>query len=73
MSDEHGNVLSPADMGMPAGHPVTTEVCVELEDVGGGTKMVMTQSGVPGDSAGAAGWEMALDKLAAHVEAHSDR
>jgi hypothetical protein len=35
--------------------------------------MVMTHTGVPGDSPGAAGWAMALDKLAGHVEAHSDR
>ena len=73
MSDENGNVLSPSDMGIPEGHPMTTEVRVELEGVGGRTRMVMTHSGVPGDSAGAAGWKMALDKLAAHVEAHSDR
>jgi uncharacterized protein YndB with AHSA1/START domain len=73
MSDETGNVLSPSDMGMPDGHPMTTEVRVELEDVGGRTKMVMTHSGVAADSPGAAGWAMALDKLAAHVEAHSDR
>ena len=67
MSDENGRVLSPADMGMPAGHPTTTEVRVELEDVGGRTKMVMTHAGIPGDSPGAAGWAMALDKLAARV------
>ena len=73
MSDENGNVLSPEELGMPAGHPTTTEVRVELEDVGGRTKMVMTHTGVPGDSPGATGWTMALDKLAAHVEAHIDR
>jgi uncharacterized protein YndB with AHSA1/START domain len=73
MSDENGNVLSPSDVGMPAGHPTTTEVRVELEDVGGRTKMVMTHAGIPGDSPDAAGWVMALDKLAAHVEAHSHR
>jgi uncharacterized protein YndB with AHSA1/START domain len=73
MSDENGNVLSPADMGMPAGHPATTEVRVELEEVGGRTKMVMTHAGVPGDSPGAAGWGMAFDKLAAKVEAHGRR
>lgn len=72
MSDEHGNRL-PAETGMPEGHPMTTEVRVELEDIGGRTKMVMTHSGIPADSPGAAGWTMALDKLAAHVEAHSDR
>jgi hypothetical protein len=37
------------------------------EDVGGGTKMVMTHAGVPSDSPGATGWTMALDKLAAHL------
>ena len=73
MSDENGKVLSPSDMGMPEGHPITTEVRVELEDVGGRTKMVMTHAGIPGDSPGAAGWAMAFEKLAAHVEAHRDR
>jgi uncharacterized protein YndB with AHSA1/START domain len=73
MSDERGKVLSPSDMGMPEGHPVTTEVRVELEDVGGRTKMVMTHAGVPGDSPGAAGWIMALDKLAVLVATHRDR
>jgi uncharacterized protein YndB with AHSA1/START domain len=73
MSDEDGNVLSPSDMGMPEGHPTTTEVRVELEDVGGRTKMVMTHAGIPADSPGAAGWKMALDKLATHVETHNVR
>lgn len=69
MSDENGNVVSPSDMGMPAGHPETTEVIVELEDLGGRTKMVLTHAGIPAGSPGAAGWRMALDKLAALVEA----
>jgi uncharacterized protein YndB with AHSA1/START domain len=68
MSDENGNASSPSDTGMPEGHPMTTEVRVELEDVGGRTKMVMTHRGIPADSPGAAGWMMALDKLAALVE-----
>ncbi|HUW03312.1 MAG TPA: SRPBCC domain-containing protein, partial [Acidimicrobiales bacterium] len=50
MSDEDGNVNSAADMGMPEGFPMTTEVIVELEAVGAGTKMVMTHAGVPADS-----------------------
>jgi uncharacterized protein YndB with AHSA1/START domain len=73
MSDANGNAVSPSDMGMPEGHPMTTEVRVELEEVGGRTKMVMTHSGIPASSPGAAGWTMAFDKLAAHVEAHADR
>jgi len=73
MSDENGNVLSPSDMGMPEGHPITTEVRVELEELAGGTKIVMTHSGVPAGSPGATGWTMALDKLAVHVAAQSNR
>jgi uncharacterized protein YndB with AHSA1/START domain len=73
MSDENGKVLSPAEMGMPAGHPTTTQVEVELTNDGGRTRMVMTHVGVPADSPGAAGWAMALDKLAARVETCSDR
>src|SRR5207247_10342986 len=56
MSDEHGNVLSAADMGMPEGHPTTTEVSVELAAVGDRTTMVMTHRGIPADSPGATGW-----------------
>ena len=68
MSDENGNVVSPTNMDMPNAHPVTTEVRVELEQVGGRTKMVMTHAGVPADSPGASGWAMAFDKLAAHMD-----
>jgi hypothetical protein len=67
MSDENGNVASASDMGMPEGHPTTTEVRVELEDLDGRTKMVMTHAGIPADSPGAAGWTMAFDKLAEHL------
>ena len=68
MSDEDGNVKSPAEMGMPEGHPETTEVIVQLEDLGDRTKMVMTHVGVPADSGGAGGWAMAFDKLVAYIE-----
>ena len=67
MSDENGNVLSPSDMGMPQGHPTTTEITVEFEDVDGRTSMVLTHAGIPEDSPGAAGWAMAFDKLASYV------
>jgi uncharacterized protein YndB with AHSA1/START domain/DNA-binding transcriptional ArsR family regulator len=73
MSDGAGNVLSPSDLGMPEGHPVTTEVSVELTDVGGRTKMVMTHAGIPADSPGAAGWSMAFDKLDDYVVEESRR
>lgn len=69
MSDESGNVVSPSAIGMPEGHPATTEVTVLLEDIGGRTKMVMTHAGVPADSPGAAGWNQAFAKMADHIEA----
>jgi uncharacterized protein YndB with AHSA1/START domain len=72
MSDAAGNVLSPADMGMPEDHPTTTEVLVELDDLGGRTTMVMTHYGIPEGSPGAMGWAMALDKLSARLAAHAD-
>lgn len=64
MSDENGNVISPTVMGMPEGHPETTEVTVQLEDLDGRTKMTMTHVGIPADSPGAGGWNQAFDKLA---------
>ena len=67
MSVEDGNVISPAQMGMPEGHPETTQVIVELEPVDGKTKMTMTHIGVPADSPGASGWGMAFDKLNAYL------
>jgi len=71
VSDEHGNVLTPDQSGMPAGHPTTTEVRVELEPLNGGTKMKLTHVGIPAGSPGGAGWAMALDKFAAHLSEHS--
>jgi uncharacterized protein YndB with AHSA1/START domain len=68
ISDENGNVASASDTGMPQGHPTRTEVRVELEDLGGHTKMILTHTGIPGDSPGAAGWAMALAKLAARIQ-----
>jgi len=72
MADENGNLIAPSDMGMPEGHPVTTEIRVELEAVGGRTQMVMTHVGIPKDSPGAAGWAMAFNKLAALVSTLAD-
>ncbi len=68
MSDEHGNVMSAEQMGMPEGHPTTTEVRLELEPVDDGTRMVLTHVGVSADSPGAAGWAMAVAKLAARLD-----
>ena len=73
MSDDDGNVIPPSQLGMPDGHPTTTEVILELEDLAGRTKMVMTHLGIPADSPGATGWTAAFDKLATHLEAEIAR
>ncbi len=67
MADADGKPLSPEAMGMPPGAPMETRVIVELVDLGGATRMTVTHEGVPADSPGAQGWQMALDKLEAHL------
>ncbi|MGL5811092.1 MAG: SRPBCC family protein [Nocardioides sp.] len=71
MSDPEGNVLAADQTGMPSGHPTTTKVTVELAGLDRGTKMTLTHAGIPADSPGAAGWQMAIDKLAAHLKTHN--
>ena len=71
MSDEHGNVVSPSEMGMPDGHPTTTEVIVELSEIDGRTRMIMTHVGIPAGSPGAMGWTMAFEKLDVYLVAHT--
>ena len=68
IADENGNLVSPSTMGMPEGHPATTEVTVLLEDLGGRTKMVMTHAGIPADSGGAGGWEQAFAKMTDYIK-----
>ena len=63
MSNEAGDVLTPADMGMPGDGPSVTEVVVELVEAGDQTHMKMQHIGIPHDSRGGMGWNMALDKL----------
>ena len=49
------------------GEHAATEVRVEFEDLGSKTRMVLVHVGIPQNSPGAAGWEMALDKLAGQL------
>ena len=68
MSDENGNVMSASDMGMPEGFPMTTEVIVVLEHLGGRTKMTMTHAGMPAHEGASGGWEQAFAKMADYLE-----
>ncbi|MGH3813722.1 MAG: SRPBCC family protein, partial [Pseudonocardiaceae bacterium] len=70
VSDEHGNVPA-TGVGADASHPTTTEVRIELQPVPTGTKMTLTHVGVAAESPGAAGWAMALNKLAATLASHT--
>ena len=58
MVDADGNETSP-----------TTVVEVDLQEVDGGTRMVMAHRGIPADSPGATGWNMAFDELARILDA----
>jgi uncharacterized protein YndB with AHSA1/START domain len=69
MSNENGDVMTPAEMGMPEDHPVITVVTVEFEALGEQTAVTLTHEGIPADSPGAAGWTMAFDTLEAHLAA----
>ena len=71
MGDAEGNPMTAEQMGMPPGSSMETSVIVELEDLGASTKMVMTHQGVPADSPGGQGWNMAIDKLAERIAAQS--
>ena len=63
MTDDTGHPLPAEVAGLPEGHPLLTEVVVDLEEVDGGTHLTLTHAGIPADSPGATGWAMALDKL----------
>ena len=66
MSDAEGNVMSPTEMGMPAGSPTSMDVTVTFAHAGGKTTVTVSHvgSGEGADHA-AMGWEQAFDKLAA--------
>ncbi len=69
VADADGNPMTAEQMGMPAGSSMETSVRVDLEDLGGQTKMTMTHIGVPADSPGGKGWEMAIAKMESRVAA----
>jgi uncharacterized protein YndB with AHSA1/START domain len=59
--------ITDGDGGVPQS-PITT-VRLELTAQGPGTRLVLTHQGIPADSPGAMGWQMALDKLTAALQA----
>lgn len=64
-SNENGEIT----MFNDDGQPFVTTVTVQLEAVGGQTKMVMTHAGMPSDAQGAnMGWNQAFGKLATYIK-----
>lgn len=67
-TDEHGNIMSPEEYGMPGEWPEQMKVTVTFEDAGEGkTKLTIVHEGHPADFAGMAeqGWGESLDKFEA--------
>lgn len=68
-SDEDGNILLMSEEENTGGLPMLTQVTVELENLGGRTRMVLTHTGLPANSQGAnEGWNQAFAKLADYAE-----
>jgi uncharacterized protein YndB with AHSA1/START domain len=67
-TDEHGNIMSPEEYGMPGEWPEQMKVTVTFEDAGPGkTKLTIVHEGHPEDFADMAeqGWNESLDKFEA--------
>ena len=64
MCDEEGNLMSPTEMGMPEGSPMSMEVTVTFEHENGKTTVTVSHVGFgEGGVRAGMGWEMAFDKL----------
>ena len=66
--DEHGNPISPKEVGMPGEWPESMRVTVTFEDMGNGTtKLMLKHEGHPPEMADMAtmGWNQSLDKFEA--------
>ena len=55
-------MTDPDGAPMPGGH-TSTEVCVEFDELGDATRVVLTHRGIPSGSPGEAGWRAAFDEL----------
>ncbi len=70
MADEHGNILSPAEVGLPEDFLAEQILTVTLEALGDKTRMTIVQSGLfdPEILKGATmGWNGSFDKFAARL------
>ena len=68
VADEEGNIKEASELGLPTDVLVSTEVTVQLAVLPAGTSITVRHVGIPQDSAGMTGWNMALDKLEKRLE-----
>ncbi len=71
-ADENGNPMSMQAAGMSNDtYPDVTKVTVQLEDLGGRTKMILNHAGLPAGEAGikgaTAGWSQSFTKMAEYI------
>jgi uncharacterized protein YndB with AHSA1/START domain len=66
-ADEKGNIVAPSYYGMEGDEPVEMAVQVNLEDIGGKTRLTLEHCGLPGGDMieqAKEGWNQSFDKLA---------
>jgi uncharacterized protein YndB with AHSA1/START domain len=64
-SDERGNIISPAEAGMPGEWNSEMLVTVEMRETNGNTEIALTHTGIPGEMYDECvrGWQSSFDKL----------
>lgn len=68
IADEHGNFVSPAQLGIPGDWPDEMKVTVTFEEHNGKTIVTLTQEGLPEGmmtEMAAMGWNQSFDKITA--------
>lgn len=68
-SDEKGNLVNPADQGMPGNWPDELLVSYELQEADGATKLKLTHEGMPPEMYDECvkGWSECFDKLEENI------
>jgi uncharacterized protein YndB with AHSA1/START domain len=68
-SDEHGNIISASEYGMPGDWPKELLITFSLEEADGATKLKLTHEGIPEEMREECikGWNESFDKLEKNI------
>jgi uncharacterized protein YndB with AHSA1/START domain len=68
-SDEHGNIISASELGMPGDWPRELLITINLQEADGATKLKLIHEGIPGEMRDECikGWNESLDKLEKNI------